>query len=152
VGQGDERRDVQLDHRGHSCGICVDEIPAHAEAGVVDQGVDPDAPPLQFVTQFGRRLGACQIHRDRCGRDAVAITQLARELDQAVLTACDEHDVRPAGGEGVGEGGTDTGARAGDQGGGGGEVDGHDRHTRCRRMCGGRVCVRGSEPRVRGAH
>ena len=89
-----------------------------AEAGVVDQGVDPQALGVQSLGEGRGSSRRVQIVGDRDGPDAVRLREIVRQGRQGVRAARDQDEVSAVRGDPFGEGASDTRGGARDEGGG----------------------------------
>jgi len=128
-GEFDQCHAVQLDLRGVLRDALGDEIAVQADAGIVDENVDPAAEAADLGCEFGRRTGCRQIRGDDVdGQPRVLFQQSGAQRGQLVLASGDEHQVGFAIGERDGEILTDPAAGSGDQRGSVLEV--HERNRR----------------------
>ncbi len=120
MGEVDEGDHV--DHQLVVVALPVDglERAAGAEARVVDQEVDSEAPVGEFGADAAGGVRGGEILDQHVGGDAVGLSETLGEVVQAVGGAGDQHEVVAARGELGGELGPEAGGRAGDQSGGGG--------------------------------
>jgi hypothetical protein len=121
VGEGgaggvEQALDVEGDHAVPLLGVRVGDGAQQHQAGIVDQGVQP-SESLDGLLYGRLGLGAVGDVRFHGQRGASRLVDLGGEGLQAVPAAGHERDAGTVPGEPAGGGGTDTAARAGDEGG-----------------------------------
>ena len=111
----DERRAaVHVQHREFALQVRLGKAARRAEAGGRDE--QPGVEAGGCLLDGGEPAGCPEVGRDGERLDAVDRAQLARERVDLGLPASDEDDVQPGPAEVLGEGATDAGRRAGDDG------------------------------------
>jgi hypothetical protein len=114
-GQVDQGQDVHTDQVELRALGGLGERAAHGEPGVVHQGVDLQAHPLDPLEDRPGRARLGEVGGDRAGRHAVRPGQLVAQAREPVLASGDQHEVEPARGEPPGQMLADAARRTGDQ-------------------------------------
>ena len=84
------------------------ELAERAEARVVDEPVDREAPVLDLPHEIARRARLDEVARDHVHAHVVALLELARERLQPVSPSGDEHEMTAVASDAAGEGRADA--------------------------------------------
>jgi hypothetical protein len=110
-----DREHVEAHHLGVGHAIVVEKAAPFAEAGVVDEKVDREAPAADLFEEVLGRAVRSEIECDDLDLYAAGGTKLGCQSLEAVLRPRGENEVRPARGEIGGDGPADSRRGAGHQ-------------------------------------
>ena len=110
-----DRAHVEAHHLGVGRAVVVEKVAPFAEAGVVDEKVDREAPAADLLEQALGRAVRGEVECDHLDLYAAGGTKLGRQSLEPVLRPRGENKIRPARGEIGGDGLANSRRSAGHQ-------------------------------------